>query len=130
MGRAKCERCVFRAPANASYRCDYCAATGRTRLAVPPEKCRHFRAGDPSERTAEEPEQPAKRAAKRRHAGNSKPRYDWERGKELYDQGLSDATIAKELGCHPNTVLAWRKRRALGPTRPPAGDQTGRERIP
>ncbi|WP_418725396.1 hypothetical protein [Dysosmobacter sp.] len=46
MRRARCERCAFRAPEGADYRCDYCAVTGRTRLAVPPEKCRHFQAGE------------------------------------------------------------------------------------
>ena len=49
----KCERCVFRAQASAGYRCDYCAITGHTRLAVPPEKCLHFQKGERIDRSEE-----------------------------------------------------------------------------
>ena len=41
------------------------------------------------------------------------PRYDWEKGRELYDRGYNDDRIAEELGCAPRTVEEWRQRRHL-----------------
>lgn len=36
------------------------------------------------------------------------------RAKELWDQGLTDAEIAEQLGMHKNTVFLWRKRNGIG----------------
>lgn len=87
MGRAKCEQCIFRAQAGATYRCDYCAITGHTRLAAPPEKCRHFQAGARIERTQENKAafvEATPRPKVRR--GGSRTKYDWGYGRALYDQ--------------------------------------------
>jgi hypothetical protein len=129
MRRAKCERCTFRAPVGADYRCDYCAITGQTRLAAPPEQCRHFRAGARIERTQE------KKAAfveatprpKVRHGGGPRPKYDWGYGRALYDQGKNDVEISRELGCDPNTVHRWRRKLGLPANAGPGGKSARRE---
>jgi uncharacterized protein YjcR len=41
------------------------------------------------------------------------PKYDWEKARKLYDAGMSDARIAKELGCQNETVGKWRHREGL-----------------
>lgn len=115
MGRAKCERCMFRAPEGADYRCDYCAVTGHTRLAVPPEMCLHFREGKRIDRSQEKTE-PFHETVPRtmaRHGGRSTPKYNWRWGKVLYDQGKNDVEISRELGCDPHTVYRWRRKLGL-----------------
>lgn len=117
--KVKCERCVFRAQASAGYRCDYCAITGHTRLAVPPEKCLHFQKGERIDRSEEKAAPLGVEALRtmgrqsRKSRGGSKPKYDWERGRQLYAQGKNDREIGKELGCDPHTVYLWRKKSGL-----------------
>ena len=50
-------------------------------------------------------------------------KYDWEKGRQLYDEGKGDGEIAKELGCSNKTVRNWRKRRALPARRAPGGQK-------
>lgn len=113
MAKEKCDRCVYRAQTGADYRCNYFGITGHTRLAVSPEKCRHFREGERIERLRGRTELPGRAAAKQRNAGKSHPRYDWSQGKVLYDQGMNDGEISRELGCRQGAVLAWRKKMGL-----------------
>lgn len=40
-------------------------------------------------------------------------KYDWVKGRELYEAGLTDAKIAAALGCSADTVLKWRQREDL-----------------
>ena len=42
-----------------------------------------------------------------------KSRFDWDKGRTLYDRGMSDGEIAKVLGCNKNSVLKWRGRTNL-----------------
>ena len=126
MRRARCERCAFQAPEGADYRCDYCAITGRTRLAVPPEKCRHFQAGKRIGRCREKPEPSS---ADRAKAGGPKPKYDWGRGRALYDQGKNDREISRVLGCDPHTVYQWRRKLGLRANAGPRGTPVGKEEL-
>ena len=109
--KERCGKCIYRAAKFEVYQCDYASITGKTRKAVPAERCRHFRPGDPVE-------SPAKTV----HLKNSKtfrqrrPRravYDWGRGRKLYDAGTPDSGIAKELGCSAGAVQDWRRRNGL-----------------
>ena len=46
----------------------------------------------------------------------SKPgKYDWARGRALYEKGMSDRKIAQALGAHPESVRKWRGREGLPP---------------
>ena len=38
---------------------------------------------------------------------------DWDAALRLYEKGLSDVKISKELGCSPQTVQRWRRRNNL-----------------
>lgn len=128
MGRAKCERCMFRAPAGADYRCDYCAITGHTRLAAPPEKCAYFREGKridrSQEKTAPFGDAVPRTIVKR---GGPRPKYDWGYGKRLYDQGKNDVEISREMGCDPNTVYRWRRKLGLRANAGPRGKPVRQE---
>ncbi len=128
MGRAKCERCMFRAQAGAAYQCDYCAITGHTRLAAPPETCRHFQAGARIERNQENKAafvEATPRPKVRR--GGSQPKYDWGYGRALYDQGKNDVEISRELGCAPDTVHRWRRKLGLPANAGPRGKHVRQE---
>lgn len=129
MGRAKCERCVFRAPTGADYRCDYCAISGHTRLAAPPEKCLHFQEGKRIERAREKPQTFAQAVPrpKVRRGGGSTPKYDWGRGRALYDQGKNDVEISRELGCGQKTVYRWRRKLGLAANAGPRGKPVRQE---
>lgn len=50
-------------------------------------------------------------------------KYDWEKGRKLYDEGKGDGEIAKALGCSNKTVRNWRKRRALPARLAPGGQK-------
>ena len=53
-----------------------------------------------------EPEQKTRR-------GGSKPKLDFDAARRLYDEGLTDGKIAKQLGVAPQTVNNWRRREGL-----------------
>lgn len=128
MGRAKCERCTFRAQAGAAYRCDYFAITGHTRLAAPPEKCRHFQTGARIERTQEKKAAFVEATPQTKvRRGGSKTKYDWGYGRALYDQGKNDVEISRELGCDTNTVHRWRRKLCLPANAGPGGKSVIRE---
>lgn len=133
MRRARCERCAFRAPAGADYRCDFCAITGRTRLAAPPEKCRDFLEGKRIDRSQVKmgPLGEAVSGEQKKRGGGPKPKYDWERGRRLYDQGKNDGEIGRELGCAPHTVCQWRRKLGLRANAAPGGTtiQKGEEHM-
>lgn len=50
-------------------------------------------------------------------------KYDWEKGRRLYDEGKGDGEIAKKLGCSNKTVRNWRHRRALPARLAPGGQK-------
>lgn len=123
MRKARCERCAFQAPAGADYRCDYCAITGHTRRAAPPEKCRDFLEGKRIDRSRVKmgPLGEGMHGETAKKSGGPKPRYDWERGKVLYDRGKNDVEISRELGCDPHTVYQWRRKLGLRANAGPRG---------
>jgi hypothetical protein len=43
----------------------------------------------------------------------AKPMFDWDRGRELYDQGANDREIARALGTTPPSVCRWRSQAGL-----------------
>lgn len=125
----RCGKCQYRAKRTDGYRCNYCLITGRTRRAVPPERCRNFQAGDRIEpKSAEEEalrEAARKKEKKPRAPGaGAKPRFDWEEARRLYDRGANDGQIGRALGCRPQAVRSWRKRRGLPANTTPGGNRT------
>lgn len=46
-------------------------------------------------------------------SGKPKVSADWDAAMRLYEKGLSDVKISKELGCSPQTVHRWRRRNNL-----------------
>ena len=42
-------------------------------------------------------------------------RFDWDKARELYEQGKTDMDIAVTIGCSDTTVREWRKREKLDP---------------
>lgn len=53
-----------------------------------------------------------------------------EKIKPLYEQGLSDAEIAKRLGCSNPTVANWRKRNGLPPSQGPVRKEVDSAGLP
>ena len=50
---------------------------------------------------------------KRKSGSGAKPKYDWEKARQLYDQGWNDGQISREIGCTPHTVCGWRQKEGL-----------------
>lgn len=91
----KCATCVYRTRPGLLYKCDYASMTGHTRLAVPPEKCRHYT--------------PEGKAPERK----TRTRPDWDAAMILWERGMNDAEIAAQMGCSRYTVQGWRYRNKL-----------------
>ena len=130
MGRVKpdCNTCVYRKE-NGLWKCNYETVTGHTRLAVPANRCKHYKKGPALRastielmdkmriaegRERQEPNEydllkELEKKEKKKPKGRD-PIYDWERAKVLYEEGKSDSEIGKELGCSSNTVRLWRGR--------------------
>lgn len=101
--------------------CDYAWITGKTKLGQIYEqygitnydqraakilgriKCPFYSPGDRIRQSRTELLLPGSRPGK----------YDWARGRALYEEGASDRAIAEELGCSVPAVFAWRKREKL-----------------
>ena len=123
MGERKCGKCIYRAHKYAPYSCDYATITGKTRKAVPPEKCRKFKAGERmeerddiviSEDSSRKPAQKpvtvrTPKAQKRKRSGPP----DWELGMRLWKAGMNDREIGENLGVCASAVLQWRRRNGL-----------------
>ena len=125
-GSVRCAKCIYRAPENSGYLCDFAAITGHTRGAVPISLCSDFSPGNPIAQMKrvgwngeERPLCQPRNAKKKGH-----PRYDWAKIRKLYDAGMSDYKIATVVGCKRGTVLEWRKREGLN-----ANGQPGRKRT-
>ena len=114
----KCRKCIY-GSGRTDYLCNYAGVTGQTRKAQPPEVCKYFR-------PKKKGEPPMLAVAARRETGykiKERPKkYDWDRAKDLYDAGLKDGQIARELGCRIQAVYLWRKR-VNRPPNAPAGGQ-------
>lgn len=123
MGKRKCGECIYRAHKYAPYSCNYATITGKTRKAVPPEKCRKFKAGermeerddiviseDSSRKPAQKPVTIRKPKAQKRK--RSAPP-DWELGMRLWKAGMNDREIGENLGVCASAVLQWRQRNGL-----------------
>lgn len=118
----RCRRrgCIYHRPAWSDYGCDYAGITGKARLGqLPPDRqrpedCPLYKRGkkisamlEPMQMPGSNPKTEVDRA---RYHGGGKTKYDWERGRELYEAGGTDREIAHELGCAPHTVYEWRQR--------------------
>lgn len=126
---ARCGKCRYRAKRTDGYRCNYCLITGHTRRAAPPERCRYFRAGnriEPKSAEADRLRAVIREKEKRPRApgAGAKPRFDWDEARRLYDRGANDGEIGRVLGCRPQTVKSWRKRRGLPANTAPGGNRT------
>lgn len=91
----KCRSCCYRTRPGLMYKCDYASMTGHTRLAVPPNKCKHYKP---------EGDVPVRK---------TRARPDWKAAMVFYEQGMNDAEIAGRLGCSHFTVQSWRHRNKL-----------------
>ena len=54
-----------------------------------------------------------RRRSKRDERKPGRSKYDWVRGRELYEQGMNDHEIAAALGCDSRAVWHWRSREGL-----------------
>ena len=86
--------------------CDYSWITGRCRIRHirPDGSCGVKEVGDPKHVDFDWWDQIIKPT--RDHP----MKYDGERMLELYNKGLSDGEIAKDVGCTPSAVRCWRRR--------------------
>lgn len=119
----KCPKCIFRANKFAPYTCDYASITGKTRGAMPAEQCIHFASGERIEERTDivvsEKSPPLKDKKEKtviqteRKERKSSWKFDWDMAKRLYDAGMNDHEIGKEIGASASTVMSWRKRRKL-----------------
>ena len=105
-------KCIYwkKPGAGVNHSCNYISLTGKSRIAqIPDRKLRHDFARCPLfEKKAPPPPRPL---------DETRTRYDWRRGMTLYAAGATDAEIAQELGCKPQTVAWWRSRMRLVPNR-------------
>ena len=99
--------------------CGYFFITGETKHShgcVGPGECSLYAKGSrlqaPRTQPTVSPKRPKLQGEKIRKR-NRRPKYDWEHGRELYEQGMNDHEIAAALGCDPNTVWNWRGREGL-----------------
>lgn len=132
MGKTKpdCTKCVFRA-VNRMWLCNYETVTGHTRLAVPPERCKHFKEGEPARQTGFELLEKLRRAENQENRRKSGPKekYDWSIAKKLHEQGKSDSEIAEVMGCYASVVRLWRKRSNLPINIKPRKKKVGKPRF-
>lgn len=104
--KGKCGQCTFRAEEHKVYACDYVLFTGQTRKGQPQENCTYFRKGPRLTK-------PLQAVPLVSGTTRCKSKFDWKRGRELYDAGLNDQQIADALGCSNCTVFSWRKQNGL-----------------
>ena len=113
--RERCMQCHYRGYGEAL--CDYMGVTGKPRILVSPgvgEECKAFlpMTGDAPRKQAALTVQP--------NAGMHPGDLDFLRRKSryrqmrvLYDEGMNDHQISREMGCSPCTVRNWRLREGL-----------------
>lgn len=113
--RERCMQCHYRGYGEAL--CDYIGVTGKPRILVSPgvgEECTEFRplTGEAPRKQAALTLQP--------NAGMPSGDLDFLRRKSryrqmrlLYDEGMNDHQISREMGCSPCTVRDWRLREGL-----------------
>ena len=122
------KKCIYRTGAGepgvsgkCDMTCNYALITGKTKLGQIYEqygitnydqraakilgriKCPFYSPGDRIRQSRTELLLPGSRPGK----------YDWARGRALYEEGASDRAIAEELGCSVPAVFAWREREKL-----------------
>ena len=108
--------------------CNYFFITGETKTsrgeADITRKCGLYKPGTaprPRPQPIALPNSPVrkKRAAERKEAEPRRlcggRRYNWGQFEALWKEGKTDNAIAKEVGCHRDTVTAWRRRAGLPP---------------
>ncbi len=88
--------------------CDYMQITGHSKIAQIPDKklrrdYRHCPVYD-NRKPAPKERIPSERA---------QSKYDWSKGRELYNGGATDREIAEALGCSREAVKWWRRRNRL-----------------
>ena len=105
--------------------CGYHIDTGKCRLPqmtreqIESGECPFYEAGKPRKTIVRpfvvSPDPLASLAYGRLRATPGKLRYDEDKLLTMYDKGMNDAEIARELGCAKDTVFRWRKRMELPP---------------
>lgn len=89
-----CEGCVYAVLLSGMWCCDYLLMTGRRRPCPPEENCTVRKEGD---------------LTKKGSAFMKRREWDTEKARALYDQKLSDAEIAGEVGTTASAVAFWRR---------------------
>ena len=116
--KARCSKCVYRAEPTKLWKCNYEGVTRHTRKAQPAEECTYFKEG---ERLPDKHRGTEALRLDRIVRGNQPvqkkgcAKFDWAKGRELYEQGKTDREIGKAIGCGKNTVNSWRRRNHLPP---------------
>lgn len=108
----KCNTCIYRAAVFAPYVCDYAYLTGETRKAQLPEECSYYKKGKRMELPKSNISLNGSEQKKKSRAGK-KTKYDYEKGRSLYEKGKNDGEISRVLGCRPADVRNWRVRERL-----------------
>lgn len=101
-GNPECKGCIYSCLLSGYYACDYLLIVGKRRPCPPDVPCTVKKVAD------KKPIPLGGRTAKR----TKDPKID-EKRRELYDQGLNDHQIAKQLGINPNTITMWRRKQGL-----------------
>ena len=123
-GKVRCGKCIYRAPDNAGYLCDYLTITGHSRGGEPISGCGYFTPGEVSPEKKRADWNAEHRKKQQEKAPKKKvPRYDWSGVRAMYDRGMSDYMIAKTLGCSHTTVMNWRRREGLPVNERPEGGE-------
>ena len=125
--RTQCQYHAGRADGNVPS-CNYFLVTGKTKTsqgeADITRKCGLFQRGDKtplpqkpqsiviSRKSAEMQKKFAEEDRRRRHEGK---KYDWAVFRAMWEEGKTDKAIAREIGCHHDTVRNWRLGAGLAP---------------
>lgn len=108
-----CKGCAYAAYLGGEWYCDYLSVTGHRRPCPPGKGCTVRKEGD---------------LTKKGSAFMKRRGWDTEKAKTLYDQKLSDAEIAGEVGTTASAVAFWR--RGLGLPANPGQRPPPREEPP
>lgn len=114
MVKEECRRCQWRGtfPGVEWITCDYCWITGHTKAKLQPREdglCPAFEEGEPVRIEVRPMDKPLRAIIIKGR------RFTHEELQELYNKGLSDGEIAREIGSVKSTIYQWRHRNNLPP---------------
>ena len=112
MVREECKRCQWRGtfPGVEHITCDFCWITGRVKIKMPPRAdglCPAFEDGEPLRIEVRPMDNPFRAIIVK---GRS---FSHEELLALYNRGLTDGEIAREIGSVKSTIYSWRHRNKL-----------------